>query len=335
MAEKERAEEQEQGRRAAAAGAGAREGTEGERERVINTAVATLWREPGLHRPLDKAAVAAAPDIRKWIAGMSVQDKRWLVGKLETQVLYGQKVKLLETRGRWAKVVVPGQPTSRNAEGYPGWVPLGQLAFVRPRPSEPFERPVAVVKHVTAWLYDDPAGASPYLELSFNTRLPIVREAGAYYAVQTPAAGEKYLRRADSAPPYPREAAAGPTGELLVNQAKHFLGLPYLWAGLSGFGFDCSGFTHALYGFFGIPIARDAADQFKGGAAVERDRLRPGDLLFFANDDGKGNVRHVGLYAGDGQMIHSPHSERSIELLSVDTPAYARQFAGAKRYLPD
>ncbi|MDF2713562.1 MAG: hypothetical protein K0R28_487 [Paenibacillus sp.] len=311
-----------------ACGFGAEQGM----ELVVNSAVATLWSEPGGNRPLDEASMAAVVDIRNWTAGMTIQEKLWLVGKLETQALYGQKVKVLDTSGDWVKVIVLGQPTSRNGEGYPGWMPLRQLtdseaAFL------PEACPQAVVKAKTAFLYDDPAAERPFLELSFNTRLPIVEETGDYYIVQTPGDGEKYLSKTEASPAGVNEA--NPTGEQLVDTASLFLGLPYLWAGVSGFGFDCSGFTYSLYGFHGIGIPRDASDQATSGTAVRRAEIRPGDLIFFAYDNGKGKVHHVGMYVGNGQMIHSPKSESSIELTPIDAPYFVKEYAGARRYLPD
>jgi cell wall-associated NlpC family hydrolase len=309
-------------------------GAEQGKELVVNSAVATLWSEPGGNRPLDEMSTAAVVDIRSWTAGMTIQDKLWLVGKLETQALYGQRVKVIDTAGDWVKVIVSEQPTSRNEEGYPGWMPLRQLtdseaAFI------PKACPQAVVKAITAFLYDAPAADRPFLELSFNTRLPIVEEIGAYYVVQTPGDGEKYLPKTEAMLAGGNEATVNPTGEHLVDTANLFLGLPYLWAGVSAFGFDCSGFTYSLYGFHGIGIPRDASDQSKSGTAVRRSELRPGDLMFFAYDNGKGRVHHVGMYAGNGQMIHSPKSESSIELTPIDTPYFVKEYAGARRYLPD
>ena len=65
--------------------------------RWIAVSVATLWVKPGLARPVYAAAVAAAADPRAWVAGMTTAQKRWLVGKLETQALYGTRVTLLAT----------------------------------------------------------------------------------------------------------------------------------------------------------------------------------------------------------------------------------------------
>lgn len=307
------------------------------KEMIVNAAVATLWSEPGLDRPMDEASVASVVDIRGWSARMALEEKLWLVGKLETQALYGQMVKVIDKAGDWVKVVVPGQSTSRNKGGYPGWMPERQLidraAYFHPQTSRQ-----AVVKGKSAFLYhQDAEGTRPFLELSFNTRLPVVKESSEYYVVQTPDDGEKLLPKAAAmlAAAEGKGASVAPAGKQLVDTAGLFLGLPYLWAGVSGFGFDCSGFTYSLYRFYGIAIPRDASDQATSGKAVRRSELRPGDLLFFARDNGKGNVHHVGMYAGSGRMIHAPKSDSVIESTPIDTPGFVREYAGARRYLPD
>jgi cell wall-associated NlpC family hydrolase len=301
---------------------------------IVNSAVATVWSGPNRAREKDRPSILAAADIRAWTGSMDVKEKLWLVGKLETQVLYGKPVKLVAVDGDWAQVVVPGQPTSRNDQGYPGWMPLRQLAECGGSDSLA-ACPEAVVSSPTAFLYDDSEGAVPFMEISFNTRLPVVREERDMYVVQTPANGEKTIRQSETVGREVSGRLSAPSGEELVSVGKSFLGLPYLWAGMSGFGFDCSGFTHTLYDFFGILIPRDASDQAKSGLRVDRAELRPGDLLFFASNSGKGNVHHVGMYAGSGQMLHSPSSDRSIEIIPLDTPSYSQEFAGARRYIPE
>ena len=81
---------------------------------------------------MDAPACAVPADPRAWLAGMTTTQKRWLVGRLETQALYGAKVYLLGTSGSWSRVAVAGQPTPRNAWGYPGWLPTRQLTEAEP-----------------------------------------------------------------------------------------------------------------------------------------------------------------------------------------------------------
>src|SRR5919199_5312252 len=79
---------------------------------VVAVAVATLWVSPQYARPL---------------AHLTVPQRRALVGKIETQALYGERVVVVTRRGAWDKVVVPDQPTPRDARGYPGWVRASEL----------------------------------------------------------------------------------------------------------------------------------------------------------------------------------------------------------------
>jgi cell wall-associated NlpC family hydrolase len=122
-----------------------------------------------------------------------------------------------------------------------------------------------------------------------------------------------------------------PTGKDVVQTAKQFMGLPYLWGGMSGFGFDCSGFTFSIYQAHGVQIPRDASPQSKVGISVQREALQPGDLLFFSNQEG--HIVHVSMYVDHGLMIHAPESAKSIEIISIETPRFAETFASARRYL--
>ncbi len=76
--------------------------------RWVDVSVATLWSEPGITRQVDAPALANPADPRRWVASMSDTQKRWLSrGHSETQALYGTRVRVLATSGRWTKVVVP------------------------------------------------------------------------------------------------------------------------------------------------------------------------------------------------------------------------------------
>lgn len=202
------------------------------RPALVTVAVATVWNAPDVARPVDEPSLTNPVDVTRWIAAMSHDDKLWLVDRLVTQAVYGEKVVVREIVGEWARVVVTGQPSSLDPDGYPGWMPVVQL-----RPGE--ESAIAtsaVVTRPTAALRDaaDPAG--PVLDLSYNTRLPVLGVGATDVTVALPTGGRGLLAASDV-------HVAGPglrptTAAELVAGARLFSGLPYLWAGTSSAGFD-------------------------------------------------------------------------------------------------
>ncbi|MGH8794964.1 MAG: NlpC/P60 family protein [Stackebrandtia sp.] len=292
-------------------------------------AVATLWTQPGEDRPVDAPSTANPVDLRKWLGDMSLGDRRWLVGKLQTQALYGQEVTVLQVSGDWAEVAVHGQPTPKHELGYPGWMPRGQLSDTPPGSQD---EPFALVEKATAWSYDDEGLGDQFAELSYNTRLPVVSRTETAVRVGAPSHGDKWLSVDDVSIYDSDEAIPPPTGEDLVASAELFVGLAYLWSGASGFGFDCSGFTHVLYKAHGVTIPRDAGDQSDAGRPVSAEELEPGDLLFYGE-----RIHHVGMYVGDGRMIdartNSDTQDSFVEIVPVDEHPYAHEYAGAARFL--
>lgn len=297
----------------------------------VDVAAATVWVEPDTDRKIDKPSLTNPVDLDTWNASMQdTETRRWLTGKLETQAVLGSKVEVDEVSGDWAKVVVLDQATPRDDRGYPGWVPVDQLVE-----SEDFDQLAetkdrAVVKDRKAHLGKRP-GDDSGMEVSFNTELPVVSESDGHSRVALPDGSRAWLDD-DATDVYaPGEGPAAPEGEDLVETGEKFLGLRYLWAGVSAWGFDCSGFTYTIHRAHGIDIPRDAGDQAEVGEDVAVVDLQAGDLLFFAEPGGTGSVHHVGMYIGDGKMIHAPNADESVSIVDWQVWDETNEFSGAKR----
>lgn len=287
----------------------------------VSVSVATLWRSPRSPRPVDAPALANPARIGQWLADMTLTQRRGLAGRADTQALFGDQVSVVRLRRHWAKVVVPSQPSPLDDRGYPGWVPRRQLTANHPVAAE---RQATVVTR-TAWLRRDQGKPTRLFRVSFGTRLPVVGLTPRSVRVVSPVGVVRRLARSSVVIHTTGEPARQPSGTSLVRTAKTFLGLPYLWAGASGFGLDCSGLTWLVYRVHGVTIPRDASPQSRRGKAVAH--LRRGDLMFYATD---GLVHHVTMYVGDGKMIHSPGTGQIVKVAPVWT--LSSEYVGARRY---
>ncbi|MCL6639486.1 MAG: C40 family peptidase [Firmicutes bacterium] len=292
--------------------------------------LAVLWTEPGPKREYDRSILGAGTDPAAWAAGMDPEMRLWLVGKAETQALYGERLAVLERRGDWLKVAAVAQKTRLNHLGYPGWLPAVQVQSDPSYLRDQEAMPEVAISVPGAVLYRDPALREASIEVGYQTRLPLLAEEEKAVRVRLPDGGTGYIER----------DKVKKTGELsfsgsgIVREARRFLGINYLWAGASPYGFDCSGFTMRLYQSQGISIPRDADDQAQEGVPVAREDLAPGDLLFFAAKGGRGQIHHVGLYSGNGMMIHAPNSRSAVREEPFDSGVYGEEYWGARRYHP-
>ena len=121
----------------------------------------------------------------------------------------------------------------------------------------------------------------------------------------------------------------------VIAYAKTLLGKPYVWGAQGPNSFDCSGFTYYVFkNKAGIILPRTSNAQSKYGTYVSKSNLKPGDLVFFdTNGANNGNVSHVGMYIGNGQMIHASYGQKKIVIANFNDSYYQKAYVNARRVL--
>jgi peptidoglycan DL-endopeptidase CwlO len=122
-----------------------------------------------------------------------------------------------------------------------------------------------------------------------------------------------------------RSSATGGSGRgaKALAYAKAQLGEPYVRNGDGPSGWDCSGLTMRAWGSVGVSLPHSSRQQYSRGRSVAKSDLKAGDLVFFY----PGSLSHVGMYAGNGQVIHAPRPGKSVEYIKMSYMPYA----GARR----
>ncbi|HOA54882.1 MAG: NlpC/P60 family protein [Acetivibrionales bacterium] len=174
------------------------------------------------------------------------------------------------------------------------------------------------------------------------TRGAVLKLQKKYDLLQDGIAGKQTLGKLDSL--MGRDAAADAkkastsrstsrAAEDVINYARRYLGVKYVWGGSTSKGFDCSGFVQYVYKHFGIKLNRTSATQAKNGSHVKKANLKPGDLVFFDTNGKRSRINHVGIYIGDGKMIHSSSYYKGVVITDISSGFYAKTYMTARRVL--
>ena len=239
--------------------------------------------------------------------------------EMVTQALLGMPVRVLQHDG-WYRIQTP--------DNYIAWVHRVSVCPVTLEELSAWNRAekVVVTSHY-GFVYSRPdRRAQTVSDVVAGDRLKLEGRYGAFYRVAYPDGRKGYLLKADAVPEEKWRAGLKQGADDIIATAHTLMGVPYLWAGTSSKGMDCSGFVRTVLFMHDIIIPRDASQQAYVGQhidiAPDFGNLQPGDLLFFGRKAAPGRkerIVHVGIYIGGKRFIHSQGDVRLSSFAPADS----------------
>ncbi|MBN1299696.1 MAG: C40 family peptidase [Melioribacteraceae bacterium] len=256
--------------------------------------------------------------------------------ELTTQALLGTPVKVLEYSKGFFRIQTPDE--------YIAWVDgSGIYRFNKTDFDNWMNSDKIIYTNDFGFSYTDKAFGARVSDLVMGDILRYIDEDSNTYKVAYPDGRIAFISKENGMPLEKWYGKLDLSEDSIVNTAKQFMGVPYLWGGTSAKGMDCSGFTKTIYFMNGIVLPRDASQQVYTGEIVDTEKgfenLRKGDLLFFGRKTEEGRkerITHVALYIGNGEYIHASGMVK-INSLDKDKPNFNQyrfnSFIRAKRIL--
>ncbi len=244
-----------------------------------------------------------------------------------SQATLGQVVAVLETRGAFRRIETPDR--SR------GWIPVAALLpYLAAAPRYASKGATAEVVTLMANVYREAneTSARPKTQAPLGARFEVAGAAAkeGWHRVRLPSGESGFVQAGDVRLGDATDAKTRGTEADLIATARRFLGVPYLWGGMTVHGLDGAGYVSLVYRVNGVELLRDADLQFDDPnlLKVERADLRAGDLVFF----GKKKVTHVGLYVGEGRFLSATtHLVPIVQESGLDEAYWSSLYLGARR----
>ena len=239
-----------------------------------------------------------------------------------TQTLFCQPLKIIDEIPEWSKVEV--------VDGYIGWIKSDKIdkSFTNITSTK------VIIKSKLKNIYSTINTTSPIKEITLGTELYCISKTNNWYEVALPMNTIGWIEDTDTLQIQTGTHIPKTTGYELVETAKKFLGVPYLWGGVGAWGIDCSGLTYICCRVNGVDLPRDSQPQYDAiSTSVEPNKknMKLGDLVFFASKPGSNTVSHVGIYIDNNQFIHASSGAGLVTITSLSDTYYKKRLVGVKR----
>ena len=245
-----------------------------------------------------------------------------------TQALVGQPVIAEGGQNDWFYV--------QTWDTYRGWIPSHAMRLLDDNRAYASTGPVAVIRELWAEIREQPNERAAILtKATVSAELELIDSKGDWAEVILPDLRVGFVRKSD-AKLIDKDVAHTqwlPSPDKLIETASRFIGVPYLWGGVSPFGIDCSGFVQLVHRIHGITLLRDAKLQANDPRSlpVERKEVRACDLVFFSkvNTSGISAITHVGIALDNDRFIHSC-KDGGVQVSRIDMLNFC-MYWGARR----
>ena len=267
---------------------------------------------------------------RRGVVEISVANMREepdYTAEMGTQALMGTEVEIVGSESYWLQVITP--------DGYKAWTNAMSIKEMDENQLSDWKNAgklICMADHGT--VFSQPSlNSQPVSDLVRGDRLVrLGKKRKGFLHVSTPGGKTGWVKSKDLLDEGAWSEKSVCSGDAVVREALRQVGVPYLWGGASPKGFDCSGLTSFSAFMNGRILPRNASQQAKLGAEVKLDELQKGDLLFFGNTE-TGRVTHVGIYIGDGHIVHASQLVRINSIVAGESDVYEnmQKFLFARR----
>jgi len=235
----------------------------------------------------------------------NMRDKPDFSAEMITQAIMGMPLRVLDHQD-WYQIQTP--------DDYTGWVHRDGIYCMTLEEIQAWNlAEKVVVTQVYGFVYETPNKKSQTIcDVVAGNRMKYLGKKGKFFHVELPDGRRGFLLRKEGALLSEWRKSLKSDVSSILATAKKLMGVPYLWAGTSTKGMDCSGFVRTVLYQHDMIIPRDTGPQSRSGQRIDissdYSNLQPGDLIFFgrkATEDQKERVSHVGIYMGNKRFIHS------------------------------